>query len=115
MSVERGIRFDLIARLCPNTTGAELRSVATEVCIYLFIFDAICNRLYRLVCMPFGREEKSQQNETSLTLWRRWSGKGPSFLARKSQALFIPINLYIIRGTKQCANQAYSPVYQVYN
>lgn len=31
MSVERNIRFDLIARLCPNTTGAELRSVATEV------------------------------------------------------------------------------------
>ncbi|KAG8822966.1 26S proteasome regulatory subunit 7 [Serendipita sp. 399] len=30
MSVERGIRFELIARLCPNTTGAELRSVATE-------------------------------------------------------------------------------------
>ncbi|KAG5221754.1 26S proteasome regulatory [Salix suchowensis] len=26
MSVERDIRFDLIARLCPNTTGAELRS-----------------------------------------------------------------------------------------
>lgn len=31
MSCERDIRFDLIARLCPNTTGAELRSVATEV------------------------------------------------------------------------------------
>lgn len=30
MSVERDIRFELIARLCPNTTGAELRSVATE-------------------------------------------------------------------------------------
>lgn len=30
MSVERGIRFDLIARLCPNATGAELRSVTTE-------------------------------------------------------------------------------------
>ena len=30
MSVERDIRFDLIARLCPNSTGAELRSVATE-------------------------------------------------------------------------------------
>uniref|UniRef100_A0A8H7Y4D3 26S proteasome regulatory subunit 7 homolog n=1 Tax=Psilocybe cubensis TaxID=181762 RepID=A0A8H7Y4D3_PSICU len=30
MNVERDIRFDLIARLCPNTTGAELRSVATE-------------------------------------------------------------------------------------
>lgn len=31
MSVERDIRFDLIARLCTNATGAELRSVATEV------------------------------------------------------------------------------------
>jgi len=30
MSVERNIRFDLIARLCPNSTGAELRSVCTE-------------------------------------------------------------------------------------
>lgn len=30
MSVERNIRFDLIARLCPNATGAELRSVCTE-------------------------------------------------------------------------------------
>lgn len=30
MSVERNIRFDLIARLCPNASGAELRSVCTE-------------------------------------------------------------------------------------
>jgi 26S proteasome regulatory subunit T1 len=30
MSCEKDVRFDLIARLCPNTTGAELRSVATE-------------------------------------------------------------------------------------
>jgi len=30
MSVEQNIRFDLVARLCPNSTGAELRSVATE-------------------------------------------------------------------------------------
>lgn len=31
MSVERGkIRFELLARLCPNSTGAELRSVCTE-------------------------------------------------------------------------------------
>ncbi|KAE9407000.1 AAA-domain-containing protein [Gymnopus androsaceus JB14] len=31
VSMREGIfRFDLIARLCPNTTGAELRSVATE-------------------------------------------------------------------------------------
>ena len=31
MSVERDIRYELIARLCPNATGAELKSVATEV------------------------------------------------------------------------------------
>lgn len=30
MSVERDIRWELIARLCPNSTGAELRSVCTE-------------------------------------------------------------------------------------
>lgn len=30
MSVERNIRYELIARLCPNATGAELRSVCTE-------------------------------------------------------------------------------------
>lgn len=30
MNVDRNIRYELIARLCPNTTGAELRSVCTE-------------------------------------------------------------------------------------
>lgn len=30
MSVERDIRFELLARLCPNSTGADLRSVCTE-------------------------------------------------------------------------------------
>lgn len=30
MSVERDIRYELVARLCPNATGAELKSVATE-------------------------------------------------------------------------------------
>jgi 26S proteasome regulatory subunit T1 len=30
MNVERSVRFELIARLCPNSTGAELRSVCTE-------------------------------------------------------------------------------------
>jgi len=30
MSCERDIRWELIARLCPNATGAELRSVCTE-------------------------------------------------------------------------------------
>lgn len=30
MSVDRDIRFELLARLCPNSTGAEIRSVCTE-------------------------------------------------------------------------------------
>ncbi|CAI9114795.1 OLC1v1015597C1 [Oldenlandia corymbosa var. corymbosa] len=30
MNCDRGIRFELLARLCPNTTGAEIRSVCTE-------------------------------------------------------------------------------------
>jgi len=30
MAIDRDIRFELLARLCPNTTGAELRSVCTE-------------------------------------------------------------------------------------
>jgi len=30
LSCEKGIRWELLARLCPNTTGAELRSVCTE-------------------------------------------------------------------------------------
>merc|ERR1719183_2652389 len=34
MSMDKGIRFELIARLCPNTTGAELRSVCTEAGMY---------------------------------------------------------------------------------
>jgi hypothetical protein len=47
MSVERDIRFDLIARLCPNTTGAELRSVATEVRLFFDILDM--HRKWRLL------------------------------------------------------------------
>jgi 26S proteasome regulatory subunit T1 len=34
MNCERGIRWELLARLCPNTTGAEVRSVCTEAGMY---------------------------------------------------------------------------------
>ena len=34
LACERGIRFELIARLCPNTTGADLRAVCTEAGMY---------------------------------------------------------------------------------
>jgi len=30
MSMEKNIRFELLARLCPNATGADIRSVCTE-------------------------------------------------------------------------------------
>ena len=38
MSVERDIRYDLLARLCPNSTGAELRSVCTEAGMFAIRF-----------------------------------------------------------------------------
>ena len=34
LSVEKDIRYELLARLCPNTTGADLRSVCTEAGMY---------------------------------------------------------------------------------
>lgn len=34
MACERDIRFELLARLCPNSTGAEIRSVCTEAGMY---------------------------------------------------------------------------------
>lgn len=34
VNCDRDIRFELIARLCPNTTGAELQSVCTEAGMY---------------------------------------------------------------------------------
>jgi len=30
MAFDKDIRFELVARLCPNTTGADIRSVCTE-------------------------------------------------------------------------------------
>jgi len=34
INCERGIRWELLARLCPNTTGAEVRSVCCEAGMY---------------------------------------------------------------------------------
>jgi 26S proteasome regulatory subunit T1 len=34
VNCERGIRWELLARLCPNTTGAEVRSVCCEAGMY---------------------------------------------------------------------------------
>lgn len=32
--MEKNIRFELLARLCPNATGADIRSVCTEAGMY---------------------------------------------------------------------------------
>ncbi|KAJ8902822.1 hypothetical protein NDN08_006142 [Rhodosorus marinus] len=34
MNCEKNVRFELLARLCPNTTGADIRSVCTEAGMY---------------------------------------------------------------------------------
>ena len=34
MAVDKDIRYELLARLCPSSTGAELRSVCTEAGMY---------------------------------------------------------------------------------
>jgi AAA+ lid domain len=45
MSVERDIRFELISRLCPNSTGAELRSVCTEAGMFAIRFAILLTPL----------------------------------------------------------------------
>ena len=45
MNVERNIRFELLARLCPNSTGADIRSVCTEAGMF-----AIRNRCTLVEC-----------------------------------------------------------------
>jgi hypothetical protein len=64
MSTERDIRFDLIARLCPNTTGAELRSVATEVWIERFTALESAHIAPRPACLPSELDGRSPRNVT---------------------------------------------------
>jgi hypothetical protein len=71
MSVERDIRFDLIARLCPNTTGAELRSVATEVCREIGESLVSTDIIFRRACLQFAHGARLLLNVTSWMLSRR--------------------------------------------
>lgn len=70
MSVEKDIRFDLIARLCPNTTGAELRSVATEVSKIL-ISGNNHSPPFRLECLLFVLVARWPPKRTSWTLSKK--------------------------------------------
>ncbi|GFH26126.1 regulatory particle triple-A ATPase subunit 1, partial [Haematococcus lacustris] len=62
MNCERDIRFELLARLCPNSTGADIRSVCTEAGMYAIrarrktvtekdFLDAV-NKVYGVQLMP---------------------------------------------------------------
>ena len=82
MSVERDIRFDLIARLCPNTTGAELRSVATEVSKEFIGPGFILTWFFRRVCLLYVRGGRWQQRETFWTLSKRSCVKEQNFPRR---------------------------------
>ncbi|KQK09566.1 hypothetical protein BRADI_2g48800v3 [Brachypodium distachyon] len=44
MNCERDIRFELLARLCPNSTGADIRSVCTEAGMYAIRAQENCDR-----------------------------------------------------------------------
>jgi ATP-dependent 26S proteasome regulatory subunit len=51
MSVERDIRYDLLARLCPNSTGAEIRSVCTEA--GMFAIRSVVHDVANIVSILF--------------------------------------------------------------
>lgn len=71
MSVERDIRWELISRLCPNSTGAELRSVATEAGMFTVRQEDVQDRanFSRHVCHP--SKEKGRQRKGLLERRRK--------------------------------------------
>ena len=65
MSVERDIRYELLARLCPNSTGAEIRSVCTEAGMFairyieiflLYLHQVLPNRLFLSLSNNFQQQ-----------------------------------------------------------
>lgn len=84
MSVERDIRYDLIARLCPNATGAELKSVATEVSSWPNHYRVIAEltKTTRRACLRSVREERWPASETFWMPSKRSFDKEPSFPVR---------------------------------
>lgn len=81
MSVERDIRYDLIARLCPNATGAELKAVATEVGDNSTVLVGNAD-LSRLECSPSAHDEKWRPSVISWMRWRRLLGRVPNSLVQ---------------------------------
>ena len=99
MAADRDIRYELLARLCPNTTGAELRSVCTEAGMFAIrgrrksitekdMIDAV-NKV-KLVCQVIrcarrarGVAEYFVEGATDVIILRRqfanaWNARRPS-------------------------------------
>ena len=97
MSCERDIRWELLARLCPNATGAEIRSVCTEAGMFairsrrkvtlqkclIYIFDSLF--LFRFAKLKSSKfilfvisSFRSLLKKTSSTPSRRLSSLMPS-------------------------------------
>ena len=64
MSMEKNIRFELLARLCPNSSGAEIRSVCCEAGMF-----AIRARRKAI-------SEKRLKCQSSKILWSSWRSEG---------------------------------------
>lgn len=60
MSVDRDIRYELLARLCPNTTGPNIVVYPKIFIIYLLFDQELnCDRyVLRLVCLPLELAER---------------------------------------------------------
>ncbi len=75
MSCERDIRWELLARLCPNATGAEIRSVCTEAGMFAIRSRRKVTQQKIIYSISFFR---SQLKKTSSTPSRRLSSLMPS-------------------------------------
>jgi len=65
MACERDIRFELLGRLCPNSTGADIRSVCTEAVRALGYWVCVCGGRG---CLAVGGGEESTFEQPNPTL-----------------------------------------------
>lgn len=113
MSVERDIRFDLIARLCPNTTGAELRSVATEVRAMLHYLAARISAHLSSALGGHVRDSCTAEGRHRAGFPRRCR-KSRTAGDQVLEHVSVPFHLYLVLW-KQKLIPLFRPLYQVYN
>ena len=122
-------RYELLARLCPNSTGAELRSVCTEAGMFAirwtsmlknnrrgkvanwfrFIFSSM---MHQIISVWSGREGRSPLRRTSSTLCTRLI-KLLFFSKRIKQD--ICCTRFLFQVIKSYAKFSATPKYMTYN